>query len=82
MIKNILSISVFDVEVERLFSMTRNVIIYRKNRFHEIIIENIMIFKKILNLKKANKDKHVSLIVANVLVDDEISKNLLNEATK
>jgi hypothetical protein len=80
MIKNILSIFVFDVEVKRLFSMTKDVIIYRRNRFHEIIIENIMILKKTLNLKKVNKDNHVSLIVDNFLIDDEILESLLNEA--
>jgi hypothetical protein len=80
MIKNILSILVFDVEVERLFSMTKNVITYRQNRFHENIIENIMIFKKMLNLKKINKNQHVSSIVFNFLIDDEMSKRLLNES--
>jgi hypothetical protein len=80
MIKNILSIFVFDVEVERLFSMTKNVITYRRNRFHEDIIENIMIFKKMLSLKKINKDQHVSSIVFNFLIDDEMSKRLLNES--
>jgi hypothetical protein len=82
MIKNILSIFVFDVEIERLFSMTRNVVTYRRNRFHEEIIENIMILKKMLCLKKINKDQHVSLIVFNILMNDEMSKKLLNESTK
>jgi hypothetical protein len=80
MIKNILSIFVFDVEVKRLFSMTKNVIMYRRNRFHENIIENIMIFKKMLSLKKINKNQHVSSIVFNFLIDDEMSKRLLNES--
>jgi hypothetical protein len=80
MIKNILSIFIFDVEVKRLFSMMKNVVTYRRNRFHENIIENIMIFKKMLNLKKINKDQHVSSIVFNFLIDDEMSKRLLNES--
>jgi hypothetical protein len=82
MIKNILSILVFDVEVKRLFSMTKDVITYRRNRFHENIIENIMILKKTLSLKKINRDQHVhvSSIVFNFVIDDEISKDLLNEA--
>jgi hypothetical protein len=81
MIKNILSILVFNVEIERLFFMTKDVIIYRRNRFHENIIENIMIFKKTLSLKKINKDQHVhvSSIVFNFVIDDEISEDLLNE---
>jgi hypothetical protein len=82
MIKNILSIFVFDVEVERLFSMTKDVVTYRRNRFHKEIIENIMILKKMLCLKKINKDQHVSLIVFNILMNDEMSKKLLNESTK
>jgi hypothetical protein len=82
MIKNILSILIFDVEVERLFSMTKDVITYRRNRFHENIIENIMILKKTLSLKKTNRDQHVhvSLNVFNFVIDDEISEDLLNEA--
>jgi hypothetical protein len=31
-------------------------------------------------LKKVNKDNHVSLIVDNFLIDDEILESLLNEA--
>jgi hypothetical protein len=81
MIKNILSIFVFDVEVKRFFSMTKDVIIYHRNRFHENIIENIMILKKTLSLKKINRDQHVhvSLNVFNFMIDDEISEDLLNE---
>jgi hypothetical protein len=82
MIKNILSIFVFDVEVKRLFSMTKDVVTYRRNQFHEDIIENIMIFKKMLNLKKINKNQYVSSIVFNFLIDDEMSKKLLNESTE
>jgi hypothetical protein len=82
MIKNILSIFVFDVEIKRLFFMTKDVIIYRRNHFHENIIENIMILKKTLSLKKINKNQHVhvSSIVFNFVIDDEISEDLLNEA--
>jgi hypothetical protein len=82
MIKNILSIFVFDVEVKRLFSMTKDVVTYRRNRFHEEIIENIMILKKMLCLKKINKNQHVSLIVFNILMNDEMSKKLWNESTE
>jgi hypothetical protein len=80
MIKNILSIFIFDVEVERLFSMTKDVVTYRRNEFHENIIENIMIFKKMLSLKKINRNQHVSSIILNFLIDDEMSKRLLNES--
>lgn len=45
MIKDVLVILIFDVDVERLFFITRNVIIYRRNRFRKHMIENIMIIK-------------------------------------
>jgi hypothetical protein len=41
-----------------------------------------MIFKKMLSLKKINKNQHVSFIVFNSLMNDEMSKKLLNESTK
>lgn len=47
MIKNILSISIFEVEIERLFSITRDVVTYRRNRLRDQTIENIMIIKRI-----------------------------------
>lgn len=47
MIKNILAISVSEIEVKRLFSMTRDVVTYRRNRLRGQTIENIMIIKRI-----------------------------------
>ncbi len=41
-----------------------------------------MIFEKMLCLKKMNKNKHVSFMVFNILMNDEMSKKLLNESTK
>jgi hypothetical protein len=38
-----------------------------------------MIFKKMLSLKKINKNQYISSIVFNFLIDDEMSKKLLNE---
>jgi hypothetical protein len=35
-----------------------------------------------LCLKKMNKNKHVSFMVFNILMNDEMSKKLLNESTK
>ena len=46
MIKNVLTISVSNVEIERLFFMTRNVVHYRRFRLIFSIIENVMILKK------------------------------------
>ncbi len=49
MIKNVLTISCFDVDVERLFNLTRDVIIYRRDRLNSNIIETIMMIKYNLN---------------------------------
>jgi hypothetical protein len=46
MIKDVLTILVLNVDVERLFSMTRDVIIYRRNRFREHIVKNIIMIKR------------------------------------
>jgi hypothetical protein len=46
MTKDVLTISMSNVDVERLFFIVRDVITYRKNRFHEATIENIMLLKK------------------------------------
>ncbi len=83
MIKDVLFIFVFEVEVKRLFFMTRDVVTYRKNRFLEIIIENIMILKKLYTQKKAKAKKNnneASIVIINV--DDEISEELINESTQ
>ena len=61
MIKNVLNIFVFNVDIERLFFLIRDVIDYRQNRLHEQIIENIMIFKKNLQIvKKYSQKKNLS----------------------
>jgi hypothetical protein len=36
----------FNVDIKRLFFIIRNVITYKRNRFHEATIENIMLLKK------------------------------------
>ncbi len=46
MAKDVLAILVLNVDVERLFSMAHDVIIYRRNRFREHIVKNIMIIKR------------------------------------
>ncbi len=75
MIKNVLFIFVFEVEIKRLFFITRNVVTYNKNRFLEIIIENIMIFKKLYIQKKtkAKKNNNKTLIII-INVKNEIFK--------
>jgi hypothetical protein len=49
MIKDVLTISCFNVDVERLFNLTRNVITYRRNQLNSNIIETIMMIKYNLN---------------------------------
>ncbi len=81
MIKDVLFIFVFEIEIKRLFFMTRNVVTYRKNQFFEIIIENIMILKKLYTQKKAKARKNnneASIVIINV--DDEIFEKLINES--
>jgi hypothetical protein len=49
MIKDVLTISCFDVDVKRLFNLIRDVIIYRRDRLNSDIIETIMMIKYNLN---------------------------------
>jgi hypothetical protein len=49
MIKDVLTISCFDVDVERLFNLIRNVITYRRDRLNSNIIETIIMIKYNLN---------------------------------
>jgi hypothetical protein len=82
MTKNILTILVFEIEVKRLFFMTRNVINYKKKKLHESTIENIMILKKTWNMQKTNNMKtEISKTLINILMN-EIFEDLINEKTK
>jgi hypothetical protein len=81
MTKNILSISVSDVRVKRLFSLTRDVITYRRNKFHESTVESIMILKKTFDAKRSQETKEISLNLISVLLNDEEKKNII-ESTK
>ncbi len=81
MTKNILSISVFDVRVKRLFSLTRDVITYRRNKFHESTVKNIMILKKTFDAKRSQKTKKIFLSLTKVFLNDEKKRNII-EFTK
>lgn len=86
MTKNVLFISVFDVKVERLFFMTRNVITYRRNRFQDSTIENIMIIKRIEYFAKnvINVDTKLLLVSINVMkqiLNDELSEKVMQFIT-
>jgi hypothetical protein len=70
MIKNVLTISCFDVNVERLFNLTRDVITYRRDRLNLNIIETIMMIKYNLNnIRFINEHEIV------FLNDDELFAN-------
>jgi hypothetical protein len=77
MTKNIFSISVFDVKVKRLFFLTRDVIIYRRNRFHESTIKSVMILKKTFDAKRSRKTKEISLNLTSIFLNDEEKKNII-----
>jgi hypothetical protein len=77
MTKNILSIFVFDVRVKRLFSLTRDVITYRRNKFHESTVKSIMILKKTFDAKRSQETKKISLSLTKVFLNDEEKKNII-----
>jgi hypothetical protein len=81
MTKNILFISVFDVRVKRLFFLTRDVIIYRRNKFHESTIKNVMILKKTFDAKRSRETKEISLNLTSILLNDKEKENII-EFTK
>jgi hypothetical protein len=77
MTKNILSIFVSDVKVKRLFFLTRDVIIYRRNRFHESTVKSIMILKKTFDANRSRETKEISLSLTSVFLNDEEEKNII-----
>ncbi len=50
MTKNVLATFCFEMSVEQLFNLARNVITYRKKRLNLMIIETIIILKYNLNI--------------------------------
>ena len=56
MIKNILSISIDDAEVKRLFNKTRNITHYRRARLRANIVETLMMFHM-----HTDKNSHATL---------------------
>jgi hypothetical protein len=84
MAKDVLTILVSDVGVERLFSMTRDVVIFRRNQFHEATIENIMILKKncyaadYIDTKRVEPDAYVF----DQAIDDELLEEMIASYTK
>ena len=80
MTRNILIISVSDVNVKRLFFITRDVVIYRRNRFRDVTIERIMLIKKIKWFEKNNKNdsSYVLFVFSEIINHDELD----NEETE
>ena len=78
MIKNVFSISMTDVDVKRLFFMTRDVITYRRNRFRRRIIERIMIIKRTKWFSKNSTFEMLSVfvnIINQIMMKDELIEN-------
>jgi hypothetical protein len=71
MTKDVLAISCSNVEVERLFNLARNVIIYKKKRLNFQTIETMMMIKYNLNYEELND----SLSSSNEFFVDEFSSN-------
>ena len=76
MTKNVLTISCAEIEVKRLFNMTKNYIIYRRNRLNSKIIEAIMLIK-FAALKNSLNENENEFLYDNVdeFYADELSKN-------
>jgi hypothetical protein len=79
MTKDVLTILVSDVDIKRLFSMTRNVVIFRRNRFYNAIIENIMILKKNCYAVNFVETKRVEndTCIFDQAVNNELSKEMI-----
>jgi len=74
-IKDVLAILVLNANVEQLFLMTRDVIIYRRNRFREHTIKNIMIIKRTnWFARDILKDANIILLVIAKKLNQDIKK--------
>ncbi len=68
MTKNVLTVSFSKINIERLFNITRNVIIYRCDRLNLDTIETIIMIKYNLSNKRAlNENELFFLIMMNFL---------------
>ena len=68
--KSVLFIQVSDVGVERLFSMPRDVVHYRRNRLHAFIIEDVMIPKKVYQIASDLMSPYDKFVSSTNLVSD------------
>lgn len=75
MAKNVLIISCVEIEMKRLFNMTRNVIIYRRNWFNFKIIEAIMLIKFVALKNSLNENE-------NAFFHDDVDEFYANELSK
>ena len=83
MTKNILSISVFNINVEWLFNTARDVCHYCQNHLNADTIEIIMLLKWYEKLKLAIAEQNLSqnsdLFTANKNQEIDAEKSLINE---
>jgi hypothetical protein len=92
MTKDVLAIFCFDVEVERLFNLARDVIIYRRERLNSQTIEIVMMIKYNLNNEELNDSlsssnesfvdelsSNASFVLSLVLIENDASSEHLNE---
>ena len=83
MIKKILSIFVFDIDIKWLFNTARNVCHYHQNCQNADIIEIIMLLKWYEKLKlataKQNLSQNSDLFIADKNQEIDAEKSLMNE---
>ena len=80
MIKDVFFISISNVDVEKLFFMIRDVMIYRRNRLQDSTIEKIMIFKKTYEIVHEISNVVVDASMSSLkdmILDDETSIELM-----
>ena len=77
MTKNVLIIFVFNVEIERIFFMTRDIVHYRRSRLHALIIESVIILKKKYQIVEKFDD-----LIFDIFVCDSKNKEFSLKNTK
>jgi hypothetical protein len=92
MIKDVLAISCFDVEVKRLFNLAKDVITYKKKRLNSQTIEIVMMIKYNLNDEElfdsssSSNDSFADKLSSNafrtllfILIENDAQSKSLNE---
>ena len=83
MIKNILSISAFNIDIKQLFNTARDVCHYHQNHLNADTIKIIMLLKWYKKLKLAtaeqNSSQNSDLFIADKNQEIDVKKLLMNE---